>query len=147
MPEKQRRSPMRPISEPMRAWAQALSGELETWQEVIAKNAFGMTLVYRGEVVFAALPATRALYNEDAILLKFALESPALARRIGAEPRLSAGTMKSKKRKGESSKWHIFLMRSDADVHGAIEWLAEAYRLAQPSRTSKRRASRTARRR
>jgi len=31
---------------------------------------------------------------------------------------------------GEGRRWRIFLMREDADVHAAIEWLAEAYRVA-----------------
>ena len=54
--------------------------EMEQWPAVVVKRAFGMTLIYRGKVVFAALPGTRALYEEDAVLIKFARETPALGK-------------------------------------------------------------------
>jgi len=65
---------MKPAGEAMRGWAEALAREVEQWQGVTLKHAFGMRLVYRNGVVFAALPKTRALYEEDAILLKFLSE-------------------------------------------------------------------------
>jgi hypothetical protein len=131
-----KRKGMRPVSEAIRNWAQVLSREVETWPGTALKSAFGMTLVYRKGVVFAALPKTRALHEEDAILLKFMRESAHLAARIEAEKRFAAGTMKQKrtqkgKRGGEGRRWRIFLMRENADVHAAIEWLAEAYRMAR----------------
>jgi hypothetical protein len=133
--EKGNRSKMKATSEAMRAWAEALAREVDAWPGVELKRAFGMTLVYRKGIVFAALPLTRALYEEDAILVKFLSEPPRLAGRIATEPRFAAGTMeqrrttKSKKR-GEGHRWRIFMMRADADVHDALEWLAEAYGLA-----------------
>ena len=135
MEEKGNRSKMKTTSEPMRAWAEALAHEVDAWPGVELKRAFGMTLAYRNGVVFAALPRTRALYEDDAILLKFLSEPVRLAARISAEPRFAAGTMEqrgtSKRNKpGEGHRWRIFVMRADADVHDAIEWLAEAYRLA-----------------
>ena len=135
MEEKGNRAKMKVTGEAMRAWAEALAREVEAWPGVTVKRAFGMTLVYRNGVVFGALPRTRALYEEDAILVKFLSEPARLAPRISAEPRFAAGTMeqrrttKSKKR-GEGRRWRIFVMRADADVHDAIKWLAEAYRLA-----------------
>ncbi len=134
-PEPKRRG-MKPVSEAIRNWAQALAREVETWPGTTLKNAFGMTLVYRRGVVFAALPKTRALYEEDAILLKFMGEPADLTARIEAEKRFAAGTMEQRrsgkgKRGGEGRRWRIFLMREDADVHAAIEWLAEAYRVAR----------------
>ncbi len=126
---------MKPVSESARAWAQALANELEGWPGIILKSAFGMTLGYRSGVVFAALPKTRALYVEDAILVKFLSEPPSLARRLAADRHFAAGTMHqqgSGKRKaaGEGRHWRIFVMQDDSDLHPAIEWLAEAYRLA-----------------
>lgn len=135
-PAPKKRSPMKPISEVMRAWAQALRVEVESWPKVSVKNAFGMGLIYWNDVVFAALPVTRALHQKDAILLKFAKENPALTRRIEAEARFGAGTMQSGSGKGEGRKWRIFLLRSDADVHLAIEWLAEAYQAARRARNT-----------
>jgi hypothetical protein len=134
MEEKQRRIRMKPVSEAARGWAEALKRELEGWPGVTLKSAFGMTMTYRKGVVFAALPRTRALFEEDAIMLKFNRETPALNSRIAAEPRFVPGTMEqrhaNKKKGGESRRWRLFLLRADADVHPAMEWLAEAYRLA-----------------
>jgi hypothetical protein len=133
--EKRQRAPMKATSEAMRRWSEALGREVEGWPGVTVKAAFGMTLVYRNGVVFTALPRTRALYEEDAILLKFHAEPKALVTRMTAEERFAAGTMERRrgartKSTGEGHKWKIFLMREDADVHAAIEWLAEAYRVA-----------------
>ena len=135
MEEKQRRIRMKAVSEAARAWAEALKRELETWPGVTLKSAFGMTMVYRKGVVFAALPRTRALFEDDAILLKFNRETAALTARIAAEPRLAPGTMEQRranktKARGEGRRWRIFLLRADTDVNSAMEWLAEAHRLA-----------------
>jgi hypothetical protein len=133
--EKGKRPKMKATSEAMRAWAEALAREVEIWPGVALKHAFGMTLVYRNGVVFAALPRTRSLYEDDAILMKFLTEPPRLAARISADPRFAAGTMEQRrtnqsKKRGEGRRWRIFVMHADADVHDACEWLAEAYRLA-----------------
>jgi hypothetical protein len=128
----------------MREWAEALAAEVAQWPGVTVKNAFGMAMVYRNGVVFAALPKTRALYEEDAILIKFNAEPSALAKRITAEPRF-AGTMEQRitnehKTTRESKRWRILRIHEDADVHMAIEWLAEAYSVARkkPGKKSSR---------
>ncbi len=131
MEPRQKRPEMKPPSEAMRAWSQALRDEVENWPQVVLKKSFGMTFVYRAATIFAALPATRALYFEDAILLKFQTEPQALAKRFASDPHFARGTMQSGNRKGESRKWRIFLMSGDAHVHLALEWLAEAYKLAR----------------
>ena len=139
MEEKRKRIRMKGVSEAMRGRSEALGRELSGWPGVTLKNAFGMTMVYRIGVVFAALPRTRALYEEDAILLKFNREPAGLAGRIAAEPRFAPGTMEQRlanKKRGEGHRWRIFLARDDADFHVAMEWLAEAYRLAKPLRAS-----------
>jgi len=133
--ERRKREKMKLTSEAMRGWAEGLGREVEGWPGATLKKAFGMSWAYRGEAVFAALPGTRAIYHEEAILMKFMEEPPAMKARIEAEKRFAAGTMEQKKtqkgkRGGEGRRWRIFLMREDADVHGAIEWLGEAYRVA-----------------
>ena len=132
MEPKQRRSAMKPTSEAAQRWAESLRHELEQWPGITVKRAFGMVMVYRGEVVFAALPATRALFEEDAILIKFARESPGLLKKIAAEKRFAAGTMqdRGKKKQGEGRKWRIYLLREERDAREAVEWLARAYKLA-----------------
>lgn len=131
MEQKPSRRAMKPISEAAQGWALELSREVEQWPGVTLKSAFGMTLVYRKGVVFAALPRTRALYEEDAILLKFVHETPSLAKRILNEKRFAPGTMEqrptaTRKPAGEGRRWRIFRVRDQADLHVALEWLAEA---------------------
>jgi len=127
---------MKPVSEAARQWAEALRVELEQWPGVRIKRSFGMTLVYRGDLVFAALPSTRALHAEDAVMLKFVRESASLAKRLAADAHFAPGTLASThKAQGEGRKWRFFLLRADSDVHAAIEWLAEAYRVARTSET------------
>jgi hypothetical protein len=136
--EQGRRIRMKVVSEAARGWAQALAQEVESWPDVKLKNAFGMTMLYRKGIVFGALPRTRALFEDDAILLKFNRETPALLTRLGAEPHFAAGTMEqrhaNKKKGGEGRRWRIFLLRSEGDLHSAIEWLAEAHHLATQGR-------------
>ncbi len=120
---------MKAPSEALRGWSAALRGELEQWPQVELKNSFGMIMVYRGEVIFAALPGTRAFYAEDAIMLKFNSEPRGLAGRIAAEPRFVPGAMHTHGGR-EGHKWRLLALKTDADVHGAIKWLAEAYRAA-----------------
>ncbi len=135
MTQKQKRRSMAPVTESARQWAEALRAELEQWPAVRVRRSFGMTLVYRGDVVFAALPSTRALYKEDAIMLKFERETPALTKRMTADAHFAPGSLASThKAQGEGRKWRFFVLRGDADVHTAIEWLAEAYRLTRKAR-------------
>lgn len=127
---------MKATSEPARRWAETLRQELDQWPGVLVKRAFGMVLIYRGNVVFAALPGTRALYEEDAILIKFVRETPALAKRIAAAKCFAVGTMdprgqERKKKQGEGRKWRIYLLREEADAREAVEWLAKAYEMAK----------------
>ena len=116
MPHSKDRPIFQEPCEAMRAWAEALRAELAEWPGVTLKRSFGMFMAYRGDLIIAALPGTRALYSEDAILIKFHRETPALAERLAADPHFAAGTMASgHKSKGEGRKWRIFLMRRDAD--------------------------------
>jgi hypothetical protein len=120
-------------SETMRAWAEALRAELEQWPAMRITRGFGMIFIYRGDTVFAALPGTRMLQSEDAIMLKFQAETPALVSRIAADPRFTAAHT-ARNPKGESHKWRFFLLHEDADLHAAIEWLADAYQAARKRR-------------
>jgi len=125
-------------SEQMRAWAAALAYELSAWPGVTLKRAFGMTMVYRGATVFAALPGTRSLHTSDAILLKFAHESAALKKKIDSDPRIQKTelerTNSPKHGSGEGRKWRVFAMRLDSDLHSALEWLLEAFEAVRATR-------------
>lgn len=133
MAQTPRRAAMKPTSAAAQRWAEGLREELEQWPGVSAKRAFGMLLMYRDETVFAALPGTRALYEEDAILIKFHRETPTLKKRIENDKRFTPGTMqqRGKKKQGEGRKWWIYLLRDERDVRDAVEWLAHAFELAK----------------
>ena len=131
-----KRSPMKPAPERMRVLAEHLSAELAQWPHVTVKRAFGMMLAYRGKAVFAALPHTKAIYREDAIMLKFNEEKPAMTRRMESDPRFVFNPDDTgRSAKAESRKWRHFVIRDETDVHLAIEWLAEAYELAREPKT------------
>jgi hypothetical protein len=122
---------MKPATERMRVLGDGLRAELEQWQGVTVKRAFGMMLAYRGKTIFGALPDTKAIYHEDAIMLKFVVEKPALAKRMEGDSHfISAKMATGRSSKSEGRKWRFFLIHEDRDVHAAIEWLAEAYQLA-----------------
>jgi len=127
---------MKATSEVAQRWADGLRQEMEQWPGVVVKRAFGMLLAYRGEVVFAALPGTRALFEEDVILIKFVRATTSLARQIAAEKRLASGTMqqRGKKKQDEGRKWRIYLIREERDARDAVEWLARAYEAAKPAK-------------
>lgn len=126
-----KRSPMKPATERMRMLAEGLRAELEQWPAVTVKRSFGMMLAYRGKVIFAALPDTKAIYNDDAIMLKFAQEKPSLLKRMEADPHFLAASKATGRSSKEGRKWRFFLIRDDKDMHAAIEWLGEAYELAR----------------
>ena len=134
MEAKPKRAVMKPTSDAARRWADELRTELEQWPGVELKRAFGMMLAYRRGVVFAALPGTRALFEEDAILIKFARETPALAKLIAADRRFATGSIerqgRNQKRQGEGRKWRIYLLREVRDTRDAVERLARAYEVA-----------------
>lgn len=132
MEPKQRRLAMKLTSEAAQRWANSICLELEQWPGVTMRRAFGMVMVYRREFVFAALPGTRALFEEDAILIKFVRESAVLLKKIADEKRFAVGTMqdRGKKKQGEGRKWRIYLLREERDVREVVEWLARAYKLA-----------------
>jgi hypothetical protein len=147
MPRERTRPIFREPSETARAWAEGLRRELEQWPGVRVTRGFGMVLIYRGDAIFAALPGTRMLHAENAIMLKFQQEKPALAKRIAADARFIPGTLESSRKPGsEGRKWRFFLLREDSDVHDAIEWLAEAYQAARLKTSSTKAQSAKSRR-
>jgi hypothetical protein len=134
MESKRKRKSMKPPSEAQRGWSAALRAELEQWPSVELKNSFGMILVYRGDLIFAALSGTRAFYSEDAIMLKFNREKRELPGRIAAEPRFVPGAMHTRGQTSEGRKWRLLALREGADLNRALEWLADAYQSASPAR-------------
>jgi hypothetical protein len=70
---------------------------------------FGMRSLYRGKVIFGALPGTRGLWEADAIMVKMhdGVKGP------------------------EGKKWQSVRVQNDAALTMALERLGEAYRSAK----------------
>jgi len=95
------------VSDEMKRHAALLEAELKRWPGVRTSRMFGMISVYRKDVIFALLPATRSLWSPNSIMVK---------------PQRPA------KREGE--KWQSGDLNSEADLGRVLERLDEAYRKA-----------------
>lgn len=108
------------VSEEMKRIAALLETELLTWPSVRSRPMFGMNGLYRGRRIFAALPRTRALDASDSIAFRLPTRSRRVAVQLLEDERIVAPT--------PAAKWISFAIHSDADIHGALNWLALAYR-------------------
>ncbi len=108
------------ISNEMAVWASLLAAEMADWPGVTTKPMFGLTALYRGKEIFAALPKTRGMGSANAVAFKL----------VGAPAKVMT-KMKRDARIGETemaaAKWFVFEMESDDDLRGALEWLGLAY--------------------
>lgn len=108
------------ISDQMVVWSGLLAAEVADWPGVSAKPMFGLTALYRGKEIFAALPKTRGMGSANAVAFKL----------VGAPAKVMT-QMKRDARIGETvmaaAKWFVFEMETDADLRGALEWLGLAY--------------------
>jgi hypothetical protein len=87
---------------------------------------FGMTGLYSGEKIFAVLPRTRALDVPDSIAFRLLKPSQQIVTELQNDERIVTPTL--------AGKWISFVIQSDSDIHGALNWLALAYRQAQKSK-------------
>jgi hypothetical protein len=120
MMEHGRRPHLPPVSEEMKAWSEALAGEITGWPQVSTRSFFGFTALFRKDRIFALLPRTRGM--ESANSLAFRLESPSSATliRVGKDSRVASTRM-------QKARWFTFEISSDSDLHDALDWLAWAY--------------------
>src|SRR4051794_25074243 len=58
------------LSVEMQRWAAMLTEELENWPGVTSKPMFGLTGFYRGKIIFAAVPKSRALGTPNSVIFK-----------------------------------------------------------------------------
>jgi hypothetical protein len=117
---KKRSAPLAKISEEMQVWSGLLVEEVAGWPEVTTKPMFGLTALYRGQAIFAALPKTRALGSPNAVAFKIGEASGRLMGKLKREPRIQETMM-------AAAKWFVFEMESDGDLRGVLEWLGVAY--------------------
>lgn len=110
------------VSEEMKRIAALLETEVLAWGGVTARPMFGMTGLYRDRSIFAALPRTRALDAPDSIAFRFPRRSPRMNSQLREDNRIVEPA--------PGAKWISFLIHSEEDIHGALNWLSVAYREA-----------------
>lgn len=93
----------------MRRMSALLAQELLQWPDVSARPMFGLHAFYRGAVIFAMLPGTRAFERPNA---------------IGYKP--ASGV------KGE--KWRLFELQDEGDIGKALAHVQKAYATAIPEK-------------
>ena len=122
--ETQRRENLLAISPEMEAWSAALAAELRDWPQVSQKSFFGFTALYRGKTMFGLLPRTRGIFRGNAVA--FRVEGPNRAMRalIEKDRRIAAFDK-------DKTRWFSFELSCDADLHGAMDYLARAFEAAR----------------
>jgi hypothetical protein len=117
---KKRSAPLEKISEEMKIWSGLLAKEVEGWPELSTKPMFGLTALYRGKAIFAALPKTRGMGSANAVAFKLADAPAKLTTKMRRDARINETTM-------GSAKWFVFEMGTEEDLQGVLEWLGLAY--------------------
>lgn len=119
-----------PISDQMKAWCAALAAKVSCWPQVEARSFFGFTALYRGKKMFAVLPRTRGMETANALAFKLDTPSPKLRAFLEEDPRIVSFAE-------DKERWFTFELSSDADLHGALDWLEKVHRAAGNRRKSK----------
>ena len=120
---KKRSAPLEKTSEQMKVWSGMLAEEVLSWPDVSAKPMFGLTALYRGTVIFAALPKTRALGSPNAVAFKLVDVPAKITTQLKRDARIQETMM-------AAAKWFAFEMENDEDLRGVLEWLGVAYAAA-----------------
>jgi hypothetical protein len=84
------------VTEEMKAWSAMLAGEVAGWPGVNSRPMFGLTALYRNDVIFAVLPKTRGMESGNSLAFRIPETSP----RIGVSKR-----PKCRRRGGSFLRW------------------------------------------
>ena len=121
------------VSEQMKAWSSALAAEVSGWPQVSARSFFGFTVLYRDDRIFAAVPRTRAMWTPNSLGFKIENYGPQISKQLSEDGRIGATRM-------QKSRWFLFEVSADTDLHDALDWLGTAYEAAGKQAKSKVRA-------
>jgi hypothetical protein len=133
----QPRSKLHPISEEMLQWSTLLEAELLTWPNTIAKPMFGFRAIYRGKLMFAAIPSSREFDPRSSFLLKFDPLPPSLLPQAESDRRLTAWSREF------GRGWLAFTLNSGDDLHDALTWLHGSWSCAGNVKKVRKLTSRT----
>jgi hypothetical protein len=100
----------------MQRWCALLEEDVSTWPDVTGRPMFGMRAFYRGPIIFAAVPRTRAMGTPQSIILKL--------------PKMRGEAMVLGR--GRGAKWASFALQSAEDIPEALRWIGRAYENARP---------------
>ena len=121
--ETRQREPLPRVSEQMKAWSMALSGELSDWPQVVQKSFFGFTALYRDKRMFALLPRTRSIFKSNAVAFRINSANRSLPTQM-EDPRIAAFDK-------DKAHWFTFELSSDGDLHDALQYLGSAFEAAR----------------
>ena len=107
----------------MEAWAAAIGSEVAGWPQVRTRSFFGFTVLYRRDRIFALLLRTRGMETANSLAFKLDPVTPTVRARLDRDPRTTSTQM-------GKAHWFTFELSSDADLHGALDWLGTAYESA-----------------
>jgi len=115
------------VSDATRRLASIIEAEVLGWPNVTSRPMFGLNGVYRGSKIFAVLPRTRAMDERDSIAFRLPRQVRKISAALRKDERIVTQT--------PEAKWISFVIRSEADIHDALKWLALAYRETTKSPT------------
>jgi len=101
-----------------------IASEVQTWPNVSTRRMFGMTALYTGQRIFAAVADKRALGTDRSIIFKLEQPSSAARKRLASDPRI-------RKSDAVGQKWYGFELSSPDDIRDALAWFDVAYRAAR----------------
>jgi hypothetical protein len=120
-------------SDEMKVWSTSLAEEVRDWPKVSARSFFGFTALYRGDKMFAALPRTRAMESPNSLAFKLETRAPPVSALLEEDSRIHIWSGQVRE-----ARWFSFELTSDADIHGALDWLGRAYEAAAKRKKSKK---------
>jgi hypothetical protein len=113
------REKLPPVSEQMKAWSAALAAELRDWPQVTQKSFFGFTALYRGGSMFGLLPRSRSIFRGNAVAFRLEPANRSAQKLLREDSRIAAFDK-------DKTRWFIFQILSDADLHDALHFLGRA---------------------
>jgi TfoX/Sxy family transcriptional regulator of competence genes len=125
-----KRQPLLPVSEQMKAWSAALEAELRDWPQITLRSFFGFTALYRGRTMFGLLPRTRSIFKGNAVAFRMDAADRSTREALEKDKRIAAFD-KDKRR------WFLFELSCDRDLHDALNYVARAFDAARSPRKIK----------
>jgi hypothetical protein len=121
----------------MEQFAALIATEILTWPNTLTKPMFGMTALYRGTVMFGAVPKTKTLWTKDSIMFKLQIPPQTCVHNL-EDARIIKG--------GKTHHWYGFEMTGPEDLRDALNWLGIAYDHATKRGSATKRGRRPPRR-